>query len=256
MFIDSFGIAALAVFFYMTIWFVIAARQMDNSIADIAWGLGFVVVAWLTFALGDRNLQGLIVSLAVTLWGIRLATHVAIRNHGRGEDPRYRKWREEWKGNVLWRSYLQVFMLQGLFMLLVSLPFIWINTVSTPTWSILAVLGLTIWATGFFFETVGDLQLKRFLQDGSNRGKILQTGLWRYTRHPNYFGEVTLWWGIYLIAFSAGGWWTVIGPMLISFLILKVSGIPMLEKPMETNPEFLAYRQRTSAFFPIPPHGN
>jgi len=185
---------------------------------------------------------------------MRLSLHVYLRNRGKPEDARYRAWRQEWGKNANIRSFLQVFLLQGLLLLIISLPVTSVIMAGSSAFTLWDAAGLFIWAMGFLFEAIGDWQLLRFKKDPAHKGRIIKTGLWRFSRHPNYFGEVTLWWGIYLIALSSGASWpVVIGPLTITFLILKVSGIPMLEKKYEGNPEFEAYRRRTSAFFPLPP---
>jgi len=245
----------LAVLLYMTVWFLLALWRRRNDLADIAWGGGFIAAA-LTAVLLQTGLasRARLVVLLVILWGLRLAVHIGLRNLGKGEDERYRKWREEWGRHWLLRSYLQVFLLQGFLLYLISLPVIWTILAKPSPWTGLDAIGLAVWIVGFFFEAVGDFQLARFKKDPVHRGKIIQQGLWRYSRHPNYFGEVTLWWGIYLLALSApGGWMTIIGPLTITFLILKVSGIPLLEKKYVNNAAFQEYARRTSAFFPLPP---
>lgn len=249
----AFGISLLAVYCYMTVWFVIAVAKSDNSVADIAWGPGFVLVAWLTLFLSGQHAlyRPILVTTLVTIWGIRLAIHIYRRNRGRGEDPRYAKWRAEWGKNFFMRSYLQVFMLQGFLLLLIAMPIIIANTTGGPRLGGLDAIGLALWLLGAIFEVGGDAQLKRFLANPANKGKLMTSGLWAYTRHPNYFGEVTQWWGIWIISLSAPlGMFAVIGPLTISFLILAVSGIPMTEARYAGNAEFEAYKKRTSAFLP------
>lgn len=252
-----FLVTAAAILLYMTGWFIAAQVRGRNDIADVAWGLGFILAAGVSLVVaGVYPLRGLLVSGLVLVWGIRLAAHIHSRNRGRGEDKRYRKWREEWGKWFVLRSFLQVFMLQGLFLLLVALPVIFVNQAPAAPLGLLDLLGLAIWLTGFTFETVGDRQLLDFIRDPANKGKLMTSGLWRYTRHPNYFGEVTLWWGIWLMTLALpGGWLTIIGPITITFLILQVSGIPMLEKHYEDRADFQEYKRRTSAFFPLPPKG-
>jgi steroid 5-alpha reductase family enzyme len=244
-----------AVLLYMTGWFIAAQLRGRNDIADVAWGLGFILAAAVSLAAGGvYPPRGLLVSGLLLVWGIRLALHIHTRNRGKGEDPRYRKWREEWGRWFLLRSFLQVFMLQGVLLVLVAVPVIFVNAAPSPPLNWLAGLGVAVWLTGFAFEAIGDWQLLQFIRNPVNKGKLMTGGLWRYTRHPNYFGEVTLWWGIWLIALVVpGGWLTVVGPLTITVLILKVSGIPMLEKPYEGRADFQAYKRRTSAFFPLPP---
>jgi steroid 5-alpha reductase family enzyme len=248
-------LSAAIILVYMSALFFVAVKRNDNSIADIAWGPGFILVAVTTFLItNDFVLRKILVVSLVLIWGLRLAMRIYRRNHGRGEDPRYKKWREEWGSNFLIRSYFQVFILQGLFMWLISLPVVYIMAVSTDSFGWLDFVGTVIWVMGFFFEATADRQLDLFLSDKLNRGKILDRGLWRYSRHPNYFGEVIQWWGIFVIGLNlSGAWWTVAGPLTITWLILFVSGIPLLEKSMKQNPAFQEYAKRTSVFIPLPP---
>lgn len=252
MFSDLLLLSAVAILVYMTVFFLLATLKKDSSIVDIGWGLGFVLVAFLTlFVSKNFYAKQIIVSLLVLLWGVRLALHVYSRNKGKDEDWRYKKWREDWGSRYLIRAFLQIFMLQGFFMLVISSSFIYINSSDLKTFNILDYLGIIIWVIGFFFEAVGDWQLSKFKSDQKNKGKIMTSGLWKYTRHPNYFGEVTIWWGIFLLALSIpGSWITILSPLTITFLLLKVSGIPLLEKKYEGNKEFKEYKKRTNAFFP------
>jgi steroid 5-alpha reductase family enzyme len=244
--------SALAVFFYMTGLFFIALAGKDNSIADIGWGLGFVLVALLSFFLEPRyTSRHLLVVGLVIIWGIRLAGHIGFRNRKRGEDFRYAKWREQWGRWFIVRSYLQVFLLQGLILLLISYSVLVVNHSTERGWRVLDVIGLVLWLIGFLFEAVGDDQLTRFKKNPANKGKVITTGLWKTTRHPNYFGESAMWWGIFLIALSVkNGWTAVISPVVITFMLLKVSGVPMLEKKYAGNREFKEYARKTSVFVP------
>ena len=254
-FLGALAACAILVAAYMTAWYVIALVKKDNSIADIAWGLGFVVVtAYTFFALRTSLFLPLLVSSLVAIWGLRLAYHIFVRNWKRGEDPRYAAWRQAWGRSFLWRSYLQVFLLQGVFLLVIVSPVILVNADRTypyGTSGVFLTAGLLIWIVGFVFEAVGDAQLARFKSDPANKGKIMDRGLWRYTRHPNYFGESLMWWGIFLVALEVPyGWMTIVSPVLITFLLVRVSGIPLLEKRYAGNPDFEAYARRTSAFVP------
>jgi steroid 5-alpha reductase family enzyme len=244
--------AGIAVFVYMTGVFVLATLKRDSSIVDIAWGIGFILVALLTFFLeAGFSWRQILVTGLVCIWGIRLAAHIYLRNKGRGEDFRYAQWRRDWGKRFVLRSYFQIFLLQGVLLLVISYPVILVNKSGTAAMTAWDVAGTGIWLLGFFFETVGDWQLWRFKKDPQNRGKIMTTGLWRLTRHPNYFGEATLWWGIFLIALSAwNGWMAVISPVLITFLLLRVSGVTMLEKKYAGNQAFSEYARKTSPFFP------
>jgi len=240
----------------MSSWFIISLIKKRNDVADIAWGLGFVIIAWISFFISDNlNIRGLLVNVLVGIWGIRLAWHISQRNKGKTEDYRYLAWRQEWGKWFYIRSYLQVYILQGFLLYIIVLPVIMINKKMGNGINLIDILGLLIWLTGFLFESIGDAQLAKFIKNPNNKGKLMKSGLWRYTRHPNYFGEVTQWWGLWLITLNIPGyyWLSVIGPITITILILKVSGIPMLEKKMEENPEFAEYKKMTSVFIPLPP---
>ncbi len=251
-FLSTWAACAVLVALYMTAWFALALARKDNSIADIAWGLGFVLIAVFTFFRRASLFPPILVTALVVAWGARLALHILVRNRKRGEDPRYAAWRVKWGRSFLWRSYLQVFLLQGFFLLVIASPVILVNTAwigysGFPWW----LAGLPVWCAGFFFESVGDAQLARFRRDPANKGRIMDRGLWKYTRHPNYFGESLMWVGIWLIALEVPyGWTTVVSPLLITFLLVKVSGIPLLEKRYAGNAAFQAYARRTSAFIP------
>ncbi|NTW98657.1 MAG: DUF1295 domain-containing protein, partial [Geobacteraceae bacterium] len=214
-----FLITGYAILLYMTGWFIAAQIQGRNDIADVAWGLGFILAAAVSLIAGNvYSLRGLLISALVLIWGIRLALHIYSRNRLKGEDPRYRKWRDEWGKRFVLRSFLQVFMLQGILLLMVAIPVIFVNQAPPATFGWLDFLGLAIWLYGFCFEAVGDWQLQQFIRNPANKGKLMTSGLWRYTRHPNYFGEVTLWWGIWLMTLALpGGWLTIIGPLTITF---------------------------------------
>lgn len=244
--------AAISVFLYMHIVFAIALIKKDNSIVDIAWGLGFILVTVLTLFLeaGTTSLQ-ILISLLVLMWGVRLAIHIFFRNKGRGEDWRYANWRREWGRWFVVRAYFQVFLLQALLLLVIACPIILVNSAQTGNLGLLAIIGTLLWILGFFFESVGDYQLLRFKRNPDNKGKLMIQGLWKFSRHPNYFGECVMWWGIFLIALSIPrGWTAIISPLLITFLLLRVSGVVMLETKYKDNKEFMEYAKRTNAFFP------
>ena len=245
----------LILFVYMSLWFVVSLIKKRNDVADVAWGLGFVLITWVSFFLSDDSgIRGLLVGALVSVWGLRLAWHIHMRNKGKAEDYRYLAWRKEWGKWFYPRSYVQVYLLQGMFLFLIVMPVLLINKSAGISLGLLDVAGVGVWILGFYFEAVGDAQLARFIKDPSNKGKLMQSGLWAYTRHPNYFGEVMQWWGIWLIALSVpNGVFAIIGPITITFLILKVSGIPMLEKKMTEHPDFAEYKRKTSVFIPILP---
>jgi len=246
---------AIILFGYMTSWFLISLIKKRNDTADVAWGLGFVTLAWVSlFFSGVPTLRGFLVTLLVTIWGIRLALHIYKRNRGKPEDYRYLAWRKEWGKWFFIRSYLQIYLLQGIFLFLIVLPVLFINRGIGESLGLYDLVGIIVWITGFYFESTGDAQLAKFIRDPSNKGKTMQSGLWRYSRHPNYFGEVTQWWGIFIVAISGpGALFTIAGPLTITVLILFVSGVPMLEKKYAGRPDFEAYKKRTSVFFPLPP---
>ena len=253
--LDSLFAAVVAVFIYMILWFVTSLIWKRNDVADVAWGGGFIVAVLASVTeVEGLTARAFFVTVLVIIWGLRLSLHIGLRNRAKGEDARYQKWREEWGKHVVLRSFFQIYGLQGVLLIIIALPVIWIITIPGTGITAFDCIGTVIWFMGFLFEAVADWQLRRFKLDASHKSQIITTGLWRFSRHPNYFGEVTLWWGIYIIALGVpGGWMTIIGPLTISVLIVKVSGIPMLEKKYEGNPEFEEYRRRTSAFFPLPP---
>lgn len=246
-------ITTLVIWGFVTVWFGVSLLLKRNDVADVAWGLGIVVVTITGLLLGERDATSILVTTLVIVWGLRLGIHIGMRNSKKGEDPRYAQWRRDWGKWFVVRSYAQVFLLQGVLMIVVGYPALHAAMYGTHL-TLLAYLGVAVWAFGFFFESVGDYQLMRFISKPENKGKIMKYGLWRFTRHPNYFGEVTQWWGIFLIVAGLPyGLVSIISPIAITFLILKVSGIPMLEKQFEGNVEFEEYKKRTSAFFPFPP---
>ena len=221
---------ALAAFFLL--W-LISLPLRNSSIVDPFWGPGFALVAWTGYAVADDpGSRGLLVAVLVTVWGTRLGLHLGVRNLGKGEDFRYQSFRRRWGGRYLLVSLFTVFLLQAALLWVVSLPVQVAMAVGGSPGS-LAIVGVAVWAVGFFFESVGDLQLVRFRRDPANKGMVMDRGLWGLTRHPNYFGDFTVWWGHFLVAFS--GWdmaWTVVGPMLMSVLLLRVSGVTLLENSL------------------------
>jgi steroid 5-alpha reductase family enzyme len=245
-------VSMASVFIYMTFLFLLALIQKDNSIVDVGWGIGFILVWVVTFFLEPGvTARQLLAGGLVLIWASRLAAHIYARNKGRGEDFRYARWRKNWGKWFVPRSFFQVFMLQGFFLLLIAYPVILIARSPGIGLNGVDTLGLFVWLAGFSFETVGDAQLRRFKKAPQNKGRIMTQGLWRLTRHPNYFGESMMWWGIFIISLSAErGWTGVVGPLVITLLLTKISGIPMLEKKYRGNLEFEKYAQKTSAFFP------
>jgi steroid 5-alpha reductase family enzyme len=244
----------LGVMISMHIFFIIGTINKNHTIVDFAWGLSFVIVAHISFWMNfEFTLPRVLVLLMVTVWGLRLAGHIHIRSHGQEEDERYAFMREslEKRGHALLQSYLRIYLMQGLMALIIAAPIVMINGSDEKGFTWLYILGTAIWLFGFTWEVVGDFQLKQFLKEEENRGHIMRAGLWKYTRHPNYFGEATLWWGIYLIALNVkGGWTTFFGPFLLTFLLLYVSGVPLIESMFRKSPEFTEYAERTHKFIP------
>ena len=248
----SFGVVTLLL---VGLW-LLSVRLRDASIIDPFWGAGFVVIAVTAAAYNQASAprSWLLVALT-TLWGLRLSIHLLQRNWGHGEDRRYVAMRQKHGRRFWWVSLFTVFLLQGVIMAIVALPLQIALTKDQPTLlGFLDLAGLLLWAVGLFFETVGDWQLQRFQANPANAGQVLDRGLWRYTRHPNYFGDFCVWWGLYLIAAAGGAWWTAFSPLLMSVLLLKVSGVTLLESTITTRrPEYASYQSRTSPFFPWPP---
>jgi steroid 5-alpha reductase family enzyme len=236
----------------MTMVFVLALIRRDNSIVDIFWGIGFVLITLYSLIQNPEiEMRKIIVTLLVMIWGIRLSVHIYLRNHGRGEDFRYRQWRETWNYFVL-RSYFQIFILQGFLMVVIASPVYYINYHSDELLGFTDTLGLILFGIGFLTETIADYQLVAFKKDAHNQGKIITTGLWKYSRHPNYFGEALLWWGIGLYAVAvSGGWVTLVGPLTITLLLRFVSGVPMLEKKYAGRADWEAYKKVTAPFVPF-----
>jgi steroid 5-alpha reductase family enzyme len=247
---------AAALGFTTLIWLGSLVKR-DASIVDIFWSLGFVMLAWVYRSLVPvESFRQTLVPVLVTIWGLRLSLYILWRNSGHGEDYRYAAMREKYGKSFPLLSLVIVFWLQGALFWLIGMPLLQVQTSTTPaSWTWLDGLGLTLFSIGFFFESVGDWQLARFKADPTNKGKVMDRGLWRYTRHPNYFGDATLWWGFGCFALATtGSLWTLVSPFLMSFLIVKVSGVALLEKGLgNTKPKYREYVRRTSAFFPWPP---
>jgi steroid 5-alpha reductase family enzyme len=246
-------ILLVAAWIYMTGWFLLARRLQRTDVIDVAWGLGFVVVAWLAWLLEARRADyRLLTAVLITVWGLRLAVHIGLRNRHKSEDHRYVLYRDKW-GQAYWRqAYRRIFLLQGVLLLGISSTGVAIMRSQYMAARWLAVLGFAVWLFGIAFEAEADRELQRFVRR-KQPGEIMTNGLWRYSRHPNYFGEVTTWWGAGLVAVSAKEWWGILGTIVITALITKISGIPPLEKHYDGNEAFEAYKQQTSVFIPLPP---
>ncbi len=229
----------------------------NNGVADIGYGVAFMIVIAATLLQSPTSNGYLLILIALPfIWGLRLASRIYQKNKGKAEDFRYKAWRDEWGNSFVWRSYLQIYILQGLVVFIVALPVTLALVYPATVFNItLFYVGLVLWLVGFFFETVGDYQLDRFIQNPENKGKIMTSGLWKYSRDPNYFGESTMWFGIATISLSLSSipFVAVVSPLLITFLLLKVSGVPMLEKHFAGNPEWEEYQKKTSVFIPLLP---
>ena len=239
------GVGVL-LFLYMSLGSLLALAKKRADLADVAWGLGFLLVAWASLFLGQPTLYGLIVNFLVTIWALRLIFHIYIRNRSRDEDFRYRALKKRWGKNVKLKVFSEVFLLQGCILFVFALPIVWIHThpVNLPVQ--ILWLALPIWLSGFALETMADRELTFFKNEPSNRGKLLTVGVWSYVRHPNYLGELLQWWAIWLMAAGLPfGWVFVISPLLLTFLIVKVSGVKPLEEKMKQHVDFKVYAEKT-----------
>ena len=257
---ETAGLALSVVLAYMTFLWLVSLVLKNASIVDIFWGLGFIVAVTAYFVAGDGWMtRKLLVLGLVSAWGLRLSGYILWRNHGKDEDFRYRKMREASGASFWWRSYFQVFLMQGLLLWVISAPLLASQYNERPDHlAVTDVLGAAVWGLGFFFEAAGDWQLARFKSDRVNKGKVMRYGLWRYTRHPNYFGDATLWWGYFMIAAgTTDGWVTAFGPVIMTVLLMRVSGVALLERTLKREkPEYADYIARTSAFVPwLPKRG-
>ncbi len=253
-FLQIYGLAALVVLGFVTALWLLSLILRDSSIVDIFWGTGFIIANGVYLALTPEGLPARkwLVSLLLTVWGLRLSLHILRRNWRKGEDYRYQKWRQEAGPKWWWFSFFKVFLLQGALLWIISVPLLGAQISATPDkLTPLDLVAVLFWAVGFFFEAVGDWQLARFKADPANKGRVLRAGVWRYTRHPNYFGDALQWWAYYVIAAAAGAFWTLYSPIIMTTLLLRVSGVALLEKTLkDTKPGYREYVQTTSAFIP------
>ena len=256
-FLGAVPFTVLAVVVVLGATFVVALRLGRHAVVDVAWGLGFAAIAVAAFAAsegaGDGTVSGLALVLTV-LWGVRLAVHIGLRSRGHGEDPRYVELLAKAPGNPQLFALQRIYLTQGVVMWFVSLP-VQVAMFEQGGANLATWVGVAVWLVGFTFETVGDAQLTRFRNDPGSKGQVLDTGLWRFTRHPNYFGDDCVWWGLSLIAFSAWpGVLTILSPLAMTWLLAKGTGKPLLEKDMASRrPGYADYVRRTSGFVPLPP---
>ena len=247
------------IFLYMSTLYLIAQKIKDNSIVDIGWGFGFVIISVTSLIVSENmTARALLVGLLVALWGIRLGTYLWIRASGKPEDFRYANFRKQWGEKVKIIAFFRVFMLQGTIMLLISFPIVKVmahNT--TENLDIFAVVGLIIWLIGYFFQVVGDAQLASFKKKRASKEQVLTTGLWKYTRHPNYFGEACMWWGIAIVVLPVPhGFWGILSALFMNTLLLKVSGVPFLDRRYASNASYQQYKRTTNRFIPWFPKRN
>jgi len=252
--LSTIWLSVVLIFVYFIIFFSLALAFKNNSIVDIGWGIGFVLVAFFCiFYSQNFNFRTILVTTLVAIWGLRLFYHIIRRNWRRPEDFRYANWRKEWGRWVNLRAFFQVFMLQGLFMIFISTPILLVSVFSESGYKIYDFIGLGVWIIGFIFELIGDFQLKTFKKDPKNRGQLMRAGLWRYTRHPNYFGESVMWWGLFIISLSVRfGYIAVISPLTITLILFFISS-PLLEEKYKDRQDFQEYAKSTAMFFPLPP---
>ena len=248
------AVSAVVVVAYVTGVWLLSLALKNASIIDIFWGAGFVVLAWVYFALADGwDGRSLLISVLVTVWGLRLSGYIGYRNWGEEEDRRYQRMRRNAGDAFWWRSYFTVFLLQGVLMWVISMPLLAAQNAAAPDgFRVWDFIGVAVWAAGFAFEAGGDWQLMRFKADPANKGKVMDRGFWRYTRHPNYFGDAAQWWGFFIIAaHTTDGWVTVFSPAFMTFLLARVSGVTLLERDLsKSKPGYEEYVRRTSGFIP------
>lgn len=252
-FIKIYFDALLIIMVMMSLLWIVSVIIRNVSIVDIFWGLGFIITAIFYYVQTDGFLtRKVILLILVSVWGLRLSGYLAWRNSGKGEDFRYREFRKKYGKQYWWISFFQTFLLQGFLMWLISAPLLGAQFYTDKNHlNLLDFAGIAFWITGFIFEAGGDFQLAVFKSDPLNKGQVLDKGLWKYTRHPNYFGDTAVWWGYGLLCLAAGSYLPVLGSMLMTALIIKVSGVALLEKSLkDQKPEYKEYIRKTSAFIP------
>jgi len=252
--ITLFSQAALIILAFVTLLWIWSVFIKNVSIVDIFWGVGFVIVnTFYVYMSGELNARKIWTLILVSIWGLRLAIYLAYRNIGKGEDFRYQEFRKNYgPKRYWWFSFFQTFLLQGILIMIISLPLLGIHSSSSAgNLNLLDYIGIVVWIIGFTFEAGGDYQLAQFKRDTKNKGKVLNTGFWKYTRHPNYFGDSAVWWAYAIFSIAAGSYWQIIGALIMTVLILKISGVSLLEKTLkETKPQYREYIQKTNSFLP------
>lgn len=249
-------ILALVILAYFSVIFVVGHLRKDNSLLDIAWGPGFVLVVaywmlWRSWMVLPTTISVMVINSMVVIWALRLAAHIFMRHKKVGEDERYASFRKKWKTFFGFRSFVAFYLPQAFALFLISWPLSLHHRLAWPEWQWLSCVGLLIWATGLLIEAIADIQLRQFKTKKQNHGKVLSSGIWKFSRHPNYFGESLLWWGVALVAVASGAsLWAFLGPVTITFSLLRVSGVTLLEQRYKGNTEYDKYKRNTSAFIP------
>lgn len=243
-----------AVLLYMSLWYLVAHKAKKLSVVDVAWGSGFALIAWLT-VWQDSSARSILIAILVSVWALRITNHLARRVFGgTKDDPRYEQIASKWRGSYWLRAYFSIFLLQGVLVWLISFPVMFATSDQHADLAILSVVGAALWAIGFGIEAAADRQLRDFVNYKPNKGKVMDQGLWRYSRHPNYFGELLQWWAIGVIALQTSlGWIGLVGPLTLTILIVFVSGIPPIENRKKSSPAYAEYMRRTSKLVPLPP---
>ncbi len=246
--------ASLLIWVLVSLLWIWSVIIKNVSIVDLFWGFSFVILTgFYVFMSGELNARKILILILVGIWGLRLAIYLAIRNIGKGEDFRYQQFRRSYgTERYWWFSYFQTFLLQGILIMIVSLPLLGISmSKQSGNLNLLDYFGILIWLIGFTFEAGGDSQLSRFKKNPQNKGKVLNKGFWKYTRHPNYFGDSAVWWAYALFSIAAGSYWQIIGSVVMTLLIIKISGVALLEKSLhKSKPQYHEYIQKTNSFFP------
>ncbi len=252
-------IVALAAFIdvliFMSLVFLYARRRKRYDLIDVAWGPAFVIVALFGFAWSSKNGTQWLVTALILLWGIRIALHIGRRwLRAVNEDARYVELRKKWRGDVAVNTYFRVYIVQALLVIIISTPLLLVYTEAQSANAVMVTIGCLVWLAGLATQAIADRQLALFTQKASNRGKLMKTGLWRYSRHPNYFGEIVMWWAMFIISYAAtGSWLGVIGALTITYLIMRISGVPPSERRLELKPGWKQYKAQTSVLIPLPP---
>ena len=257
------GYTGFALFLYIIIAFVVGTVKKNNGIMDIFYGPAFIVVGGMSLLMsmllnGSISYRQIVILTLIIIWAVRLASYLYVRNQGKPEDYRYQALRKRWKTNIPLKSFLKIYLFQGILIFLISIPVWFVNISYNPPItspfdinSITMWLGTIFWVIGFLFETIGDFSLYAFKKNPENKGKIMDKSVWRYTQHPNYFGETLMWWSIFIIALAVPfGFITFIGPAYLTFQIIKVSGVVLLNKRFRGNDEYADFKKRTSSFIP------